>query len=189
MGLFVVSRLAQRHGIAVSLERNAHNGTTAVVLIPSAILEIPTPAAPASAPSRGEEPAEAPSEGATGPAVMPGPPTLEERLNAVTGLPQRRPGAQTPILGLPIPDEPAPADEAEPAGEPAAGPVPVQGRAAPVEAVTPDAPAVLQPGGATRADEDRDVRSISTPEPRRRRWSTPRPVATPRSSRHCGRRG
>jgi hypothetical protein len=76
---------------------------------------------------------------------MPGPPTLEERLNAVTGLPQRRPGAQTPILGLPIPDEPTPADEAESAGEPAPGPVPVQGRAAPVEAVTPDAPGVLEP--------------------------------------------
>ena len=28
MGLFVVSRLAQRHGITVSLERNDHNGTT-----------------------------------------------------------------------------------------------------------------------------------------------------------------
>ncbi len=53
MGLFVVSRLAERHGISVSLERNAHNGTTAVVLIPSSILEIPTPAAPGP-PARAE---------------------------------------------------------------------------------------------------------------------------------------
>jgi hypothetical protein len=38
MGLFVVSRLAERHGIQVELKRNGQGGTTATVLLPTAIL-------------------------------------------------------------------------------------------------------------------------------------------------------
>ncbi len=38
MGVFVVSRLARRHGMTVTLERNADNGTTAKVFIPRALL-------------------------------------------------------------------------------------------------------------------------------------------------------
>jgi signal transduction histidine kinase len=38
MGLLVVSRLATRHGITVSLARNARGGTTATVLIPPVLL-------------------------------------------------------------------------------------------------------------------------------------------------------
>src|SRR4051794_2292450 len=38
MGLLVVSRLANRHGITVSLSRNARGGTTATVLLPPALL-------------------------------------------------------------------------------------------------------------------------------------------------------
>ncbi|MEV4648838.1 nitrate- and nitrite sensing domain-containing protein [Saccharopolyspora sp. NPDC049357] len=41
LGLFVVSRLAHRQGIQVSLRRSPYGGTTAVVLIPSAILVNP----------------------------------------------------------------------------------------------------------------------------------------------------
>lgn len=55
MGLFVVSRLAERHGIHVELNRNAHGGTTATVLLPAAILPdlrdaATAPAAPAAEP-------------------------------------------------------------------------------------------------------------------------------------------
>jgi signal transduction histidine kinase len=39
LGLFVVSRLARRHGVRVSLRPSAYGGTTAVVLLPSALLE------------------------------------------------------------------------------------------------------------------------------------------------------
>ncbi|HYJ68601.1 MAG TPA: ATP-binding protein [Nocardioidaceae bacterium] len=39
MGLFVVSRLAKRHGISVSLLGNLHGGITARVILPSAVLE------------------------------------------------------------------------------------------------------------------------------------------------------
>ncbi len=38
MGLFVVSRLAQRHGIVVTLKANRGDGTTAYVSVPNAIL-------------------------------------------------------------------------------------------------------------------------------------------------------
>ncbi|MFF2044902.1 nitrate- and nitrite sensing domain-containing protein [Kitasatospora sp. NPDC058170] len=38
LGLFVVSRLARRHGIRVSLQTSAYGGTTAVVLLPTALL-------------------------------------------------------------------------------------------------------------------------------------------------------
>ncbi|WP_063733075.1 nitrate- and nitrite sensing domain-containing protein [Streptomyces sp. RTd22] len=38
LGLFVVSRLAQRQGVRVSLQPSAYGGTTAVVLIPAALL-------------------------------------------------------------------------------------------------------------------------------------------------------
>ncbi|HEV2635525.1 MAG TPA: nitrate- and nitrite sensing domain-containing protein, partial [Actinocrinis sp.] len=39
LGLFVVSRLARRHSIQVTLGRSAYGGTTAVVLLPKALLE------------------------------------------------------------------------------------------------------------------------------------------------------
>ncbi|MFF0724058.1 nitrate- and nitrite sensing domain-containing protein [Streptomyces sp. NPDC004134] len=39
LGLFVVSRLAARHGIQVSLRESAYGGTTVVVLLPTALLE------------------------------------------------------------------------------------------------------------------------------------------------------
>ncbi|WP_051969382.1 sensor histidine kinase [Kitasatospora azatica] len=57
LGLFVVSRLARRHGIRVSLRASPYGGTTAVVLIPRELLaEVPggvTGPAPDGAPSAG----------------------------------------------------------------------------------------------------------------------------------------
>ncbi|HXR69422.1 nitrate- and nitrite sensing domain-containing protein [Actinocrinis sp.] len=38
LGLFVISRLARRHGIRVALRQSAYGGTTAVVLLPKALL-------------------------------------------------------------------------------------------------------------------------------------------------------
>ncbi|MBX6750680.1 MAG: nitrate- and nitrite sensing domain-containing protein [Micromonosporaceae bacterium] len=51
LGLFVVARLASRHGIQVQLRRSAYGGTTAVVLLPTALLARPgeQPALPAGA--------------------------------------------------------------------------------------------------------------------------------------------
>ena len=54
MGLFVVSRLAERHGIHAQLSRNPGGGMTATVLLPPAILpELPQTAAPAAAAAAG----------------------------------------------------------------------------------------------------------------------------------------
>ena len=64
MGLFVVSRLAQRHLISVMLRRNPQAGTTATVFLPSSILPgFATPAAPAP---------KAPPTPAAAPPGMPG---------------------------------------------------------------------------------------------------------------------
>lgn len=59
LGLFVVSRLAARHGIQVSLRESAYGGTTVVVLLPTALLQAavegpaePAPGSPGGAPAR-----------------------------------------------------------------------------------------------------------------------------------------
>lgn len=55
LGLYVVGRLAARHGIRVTLCRSPYGGTTAVVLLPPAVLaeaEPETPARPDPAPPR-----------------------------------------------------------------------------------------------------------------------------------------
>ncbi|WP_261717685.1 sensor histidine kinase [Streptomyces sp. FZ201] len=81
LGLFVVSRLAARHGIKVHLRTSPYGGTTAVVLLPTALLqsgaaersprqeaEAPRPAereyarVPGRAPHPHQEPVEAPAD-------------------------------------------------------------------------------------------------------------------------------
>ncbi|MEO5877425.1 MAG: sensor histidine kinase [Streptosporangiaceae bacterium] len=53
LGLFVVARLAKRHGIQVWLKASAHSGTTAVIMLPSALIapEEPTEPIPAVRPA------------------------------------------------------------------------------------------------------------------------------------------
>ncbi|MEU6761808.1 ATP-binding protein [Streptomyces sp. NPDC046853] len=46
LGLFVVSRLAARHGVKVHLRTSPYGGTTAVVLLPTALLQSTTPESP-----------------------------------------------------------------------------------------------------------------------------------------------
>jgi signal transduction histidine kinase len=58
LGLFVVSRLAARHGVEVQLRKSAYGGTTAVALLPDALLTI------------SEEPAALPA-GSTPPELLP----------------------------------------------------------------------------------------------------------------------
>ena len=78
LGLFVVSRLAARHGIRVSLRRSVYGGTTAVVLMPFGVVVRKEEAGPPG----GEAgwPAGSGSRGLTGrhrllPAIAPGPAT------------------------------------------------------------------------------------------------------------------
>ena len=107
MGLHVVSRLARRHGISVSLERNDRGGSTATVTLPRSILSYaaapaPTPEpepvadSPVSlvpaleSPARTPAPTAAPAD-AEAPAEELDP--IEAAINAVIGLPQRQPGS------------------------------------------------------------------------------------------------
>ncbi|MEW1925229.1 nitrate- and nitrite sensing domain-containing protein [Streptomyces sp. NPDC088360] len=46
LGLFVVSRLTARHGVKVHLRTSPYGGTTAVVLLPTALLQSTTPESP-----------------------------------------------------------------------------------------------------------------------------------------------
>jgi signal transduction histidine kinase len=63
LGLFVVSRLAARHQIRVSLRRSPYGGTTAVVLLPHELL---TPAAPRPGDAMGSGKAAIPGAGGVG---------------------------------------------------------------------------------------------------------------------------
>ncbi|MFI1396817.1 nitrate- and nitrite sensing domain-containing protein [Streptomyces sp. NPDC020681] len=58
LGLYVVGRLAERHGISVTLTRSPYGGTTAVVLLPNAILATVEQAPKPAEPTEPTEPAE-----------------------------------------------------------------------------------------------------------------------------------
>ncbi|MEU9242022.1 nitrate- and nitrite sensing domain-containing protein [Streptomyces sp. NPDC048385] len=55
LGLFVVSRLAARHGIKVHLRTSPYGGTTAVVLLPKALLHGGSPERPSPSPADTEQ--------------------------------------------------------------------------------------------------------------------------------------
>jgi signal transduction histidine kinase len=99
MGLFVVSRLAEEHGLKVKLRRNTNGGgIIASIILPAAVLVSDAPVEHVSildAPEQAEEPiapvvVEEPQE-----EYDPYLERIEEAIAAVTGLPRRRPG-QTP---------------------------------------------------------------------------------------------
>ncbi|HEU4513486.1 MAG TPA: ATP-binding protein [Nocardioidaceae bacterium] len=120
MGLFVVSRLSQRHGLTTSLRANDEGGTTATVVLPVAILPdlAPRPAPrtreAAPKPREAAPKPEAPTAGATrvpqkterkpkrsdrkpetveAKGEKPGEMDIKARIDAALGLPTRRPGA------------------------------------------------------------------------------------------------
>jgi signal transduction histidine kinase len=160
MGLFVVSRLAQRHGIKVSLKRNDHNGTTAAVLLPTSILEVAAPVDPTAPPVRKLEPAALPPLRTPTPAKAEAP-TLESRLNAAIGLPRRQPGTQAPIPAPLPPQTPLPPPAAAPATEspaeatsPPVSPTPVaEVPPAPPPTAASYAAASQAPSTASRSDQ------------------------------------
>ncbi|WP_304451007.1 nitrate- and nitrite sensing domain-containing protein [Nocardiopsis sp. YSL2] len=88
LGLFVVARLAERHGIRVWLRPSSYGGTRATALLPEALLEpVESPVAvPATAPGGGPRTPVA-SRPTSGPHV------------SVHGAPAERPGDGTPVTG------------------------------------------------------------------------------------------
>ncbi|WP_426242134.1 sensor histidine kinase [Nocardioides sp. LHG3406-4] len=144
MGLLVVSRLAQRYGVDVSLRGNPGSGTTATVFLPAAILpDLAQGAAPrlqAAAVRQVSPPVpekQEPAPVVAAPVSQPELDSIEARINGVTGLPRRQRGAT-----LERPAEPAPAPAPAPAPTPTPTPTPVSASTAPSAATAPSAPVV-----------------------------------------------
>ncbi|MFG3051948.1 nitrate- and nitrite sensing domain-containing protein [Kitasatospora sp. NPDC048239] len=145
LGLFVVSRLARRHGVKVSLQTSAYGGTTAVVLLPTALLAEDRPGgrqSDRSSPVDWREPADAVPE------LDIDPPPAD--------LPQAERPARTVLPRTPPPRF-APEGPVQPVEEPPAvdGPPPQGGALLPFGARGGD-PGVLRPtpfrGSGARTD-------------------------------------
>ncbi|MGW3117121.1 nitrate- and nitrite sensing domain-containing protein [Streptomyces sp. NPDC001107] len=111
LGMFVIARLATRHGIAVTLRPSPYGGTTAIVLLPHEIVvREPVPAsskdAPAVAePTAAEEPAQPVREPHPSLAVRPAPaPEPSARRDSLAPLPRRVPQTS---LAAELREEPA----------------------------------------------------------------------------------
>lgn len=129
LGLFVVSRLARRHGIRVALRHSAYGGMAAVVLLPAAVLET-SGVQPTALDATQEAPVlELKPKAALEEAEDPSPRVRESVLVSAGTAPPA--AAQRPATAT----TPAPASAAA-AAEPAAS-------AKPDESTTPDAPGGL----------------------------------------------
>ena len=107
MGLFVVSRLAEEHGLKVKLRRNANGGgIIASILLPADVLVLDGPVEHVSvldAPETVEEPVAPVVAAEPEEEYDPYLERIEDAIAAVTGLPRRRPGR----AGSPQPAAPA----------------------------------------------------------------------------------
>ncbi|MFV2177031.1 nitrate- and nitrite sensing domain-containing protein [Actinomadura sp. LOL_016] len=145
LGLFVVAKLAARHGVKVSLQRSAYGGTAAIVLVPHALVTVDDDLEPASA-------AEGRVLSATAAPARPSGRRSVTRLESLPRLGRRdRPeltGPPTPTYTPPAqpPAEPFaeppadPSDPPPPSYRPAAPPF-----AAPTPAAAPDARPPAEP--------------------------------------------
>ncbi|MEU7725500.1 nitrate- and nitrite sensing domain-containing protein [Streptomyces sp. NPDC040724] len=115
LGLFVVSRLAARHGVKVHLRTSPYGGTTAVVLLPNSMLQ------------------GALTVGADGPATAPG----RERPAAARPPEPAAPAEPPHTMTVVREDAPGSAVREDPRGIPAPGPVPAPAQA-PVPAPASD---------------------------------------------------
>ncbi|MGV9316071.1 sensor histidine kinase [Streptomyces sp. NPDC003691] len=121
LGLFVISRLAQRQSVRVSLQSSPYGGTTAVVFLPVALLtdapeDDTSGASPFDRPVRSGPPVRRPVPSAGRSAL----PAADQE--PAEGAPPPFPGRPVPPSGAnrPGPDAAGPADAAYPAGSPAA---------------------------------------------------------------------
>ncbi|MEE4545390.1 nitrate- and nitrite sensing domain-containing protein [Streptomyces sp. V4-01] len=150
LGLFVVSRLAQRHGVRVSLRQSPYGGTTAVVLIPAALLT-----------EAGEDTGSTRISGAAEPrmpAAAPGDSEHTFRQWGMDGI-----GGESQKEHAAHPDEPSLAPETEPElDEPV--PLPRRRRTAPVLVSDRGRPVGGRPSGGS-APASRDAEPAERPAP------------------------
>ncbi|WP_254898387.1 nitrate- and nitrite sensing domain-containing protein [Kitasatospora sp. NA04385] len=135
LGLFVVSRLAKRHGVKVALRPSAYGGTTAVVLLPTDLLD------PREAESRPQAP-----QPAARPAAAPAVP-VASAVPAVPAASELRP----PVRTLPPHPAPDPAVPAVPEDE-----LPRRVRQASLAPQLREAPEPPRPGRRPAEPADRD---------------------------------
>ncbi|MFI8195129.1 ATP-binding protein [Streptomyces sp. NPDC085942] len=151
IGLFVVSALARRHGIAVRLQSNIYGGTQAVLVLPQALLGDDPDAQPSP------DAAPVPPTGAVHrPPVEAGPPAVPQQ----SGPPRAEPPART-SPGSAHPPAPGQNDRPQPpTGQ--APPLPLR-----AERVDRPAPAAAPAGGAggpaPAEDHERDDRRPTPP--------------------------
>ncbi|MER7462302.1 nitrate- and nitrite sensing domain-containing protein [Streptomyces sp. NPDC097981] len=163
LGLFVVSRLSARHGVRVHLRTSPYGGTTAVVLLPNALLQGAIETGPASAAGRGEDPA-APVEARAEPeGTAPQQPAITVVREDARGIPapDRSPAREVP--------RPAPVASLQPRGaggavtrtqaSPAPTPVSAAAAAAAAAAAPAAAPAPRLAGGSPSVSDP----SVSDP--------------------------
>ncbi|MEV5437660.1 ATP-binding protein [Streptomyces sp. NPDC052682] len=100
LGLFVVSRLAARHAIRVHLKTSPYGGTTAVVLLPTALLHSGAAARPPG------HAAQAPQPGERAYARVPGDEPYQEAVPAQAD--RRAPAAPVPAAAHTAPQSPPP---------------------------------------------------------------------------------
>ncbi len=169
MGLFVVSRLAEEHGLKVKLRRNTNGGgIIATITLPDAVLVADGPVQHVSVlDSEAEEAAEPVT-----PVVEEEPEEeydpylerIEEAIAAVTGLPRRRPGTVAGPAAPPVPTAPVSMFEATPNSElPAAfEPTELPGHD---DAASPsDAPEPVAAPAAELDDHDEVLAQVVTPD-------------------------
>ncbi len=160
MGLFVVSRLAEEHGLRVKLRRNTNGGgIIASIMLPHSVLVSDEPVEHVSVLDAPEEPEEL-----AAPVVDDEPEEeydpylerIEEAIAAVTGLPRRRPG-QTPGPAQEVPAAPVGMFDATPDPQlpPGFEPTELPGTEEPVTSTAPAAP-VATPLGAPATWEHHD---------------------------------
>ncbi|MFJ1702792.1 nitrate- and nitrite sensing domain-containing protein [Kitasatospora sp. NPDC088346] len=187
LGLFVVSRLARRHGIRVHLRPSPYGGTSAVVLIPRELLaeatelsvdQVPAQHAPApagdgghgraaAAPIGGDEPVRgAPRRVGGGPRPSPVQPA-----STPGGLPRRRPGGG-PVLvpadgatgrhrrtDSPVEEHPVPTSPAHAAPPVAGGLLPRRVRQANLAPQLKDQAATAEPAEPARERSPEEARA------------------------------
>ncbi|MCB5165578.1 nitrate- and nitrite sensing domain-containing protein [Streptomyces bambusae] len=157
LGLFVVGHLADRLGATVTLRRSVYGGTSAVVILPGALLA--TAGTPAPAAAAGRPPA----------APLPAPVRLPVPAGTAARGPEPVPApAPEPVPAAPRPSGPQPA--AEPLPPTAAG-LPARRRTGPPQAavepaaVPPQRPAAGRPALPERVPQTHMTEQLRGPRP------------------------
>ncbi|MEV0928069.1 nitrate- and nitrite sensing domain-containing protein [Streptomyces spongiicola] len=179
LGLFVVSRLSARHDIRVELRTSPYAGTTAVVLVPTALLRSAPPAGDATAAAAGRAAAHAPGPGPATPSAPsapcavpdteprperhgeqppPGPPDPQD-----TEAGARRAAPPPGVVALRLPDRTGTPPDGGP--RPESTPVRTQARGGTTRKAPSSAEAAGLPRRVRQASLVPQLRTASQPEP------------------------